>query len=262
MAYQPIEDYGLIGDMQTVALVGKNGAIDWFCFPYFDSPSVFGAILDDRKGGCFKIAPVDKDGLLSKQFYWPDTNVLATRFFSSDGVGELLDFMPVDRAGKARENRLLIRKVSALRGAVTFRMECSPAFNYAREKHEVSISGNSAIFNTESLGLQLSATCPLKRDDNGIISEFTLDEGETAYFVLSGILPETEAEGEITEEGIEALFDETVRYWHQWISRCKYTAPITPNVTLSISLKREKQRLFFELHSDERTYSSGIIDYA
>ena len=223
MAYQPIEDYGLIGDMQTVALVGKNGAIDWFCFPYFDSPSVFGAILDDRKGGRFKIAPVDKDGLLSKQFYWPDTNVLATRFFSSDGVGELLDFMPVDRAGKARENRLLIRKVSALRGAVTFRMECSPAFNYAREKHEVSISGNSAIFNTESLGLQLSATCPLKRDDNGIISEFTLDEGETAYFVLSGILPETEAEGEITEEGIEALFDETVRYWHQWISRCKYT---------------------------------------
>jgi GH15 family glucan-1,4-alpha-glucosidase len=223
MAYRPIEDYGLIGDMQTVALVSKEGSIDWFCFPYFDSPSVFGAILDDKKGGRFKIAPVVSDGLLSKQFYWPDTNVLATRFFSSDGVGELLDFMPVDRAGKAPKNRLLVRRVSALRGELTFSMECSPAFNYAREKHEVSISENSAIFNSESLGLQLSATCPLRRHDKSVISEFTLDEGETIYVVLSEILPSPEEGGGITEERMQAYFDETVRYWHDWLSKCKYT---------------------------------------
>ncbi len=71
--------------------------------------------------------------------------------------------------------------------------------------------------------MQLSATCPLKKNQSGVISEFTLDEGETAYFVLSGILPQPEGDGQITEEGIEALFDETVRYWHQWISKCRYT---------------------------------------
>ena len=85
MAYQPIENYGVIGDTQTVALVGMNGSIDWFCFPRFDSPSVFAAILDDKKGGYFKIAP-GTDVIAHKQLYWPDTNVLMTRFFSQDGV--------------------------------------------------------------------------------------------------------------------------------------------------------------------------------
>lgn len=94
MGYQPIEDYGLIGDMHTAALVGKNGSIDWLCFPHFDSPSVFGAILDENKGGHFKIAPVGS-GINHKQLYWPETNVLVTRFLSPDGVGEVTDFMPV-----------------------------------------------------------------------------------------------------------------------------------------------------------------------
>ena len=94
MPYQPIENYGLIGNMRTTALVGMDGSIDWFCFPHFDSPSVFAAVLDDHKGGHFKIAP-HCDGLTHKQYYWPDTNVLVTRFLSPDGVGRILDFMPV-----------------------------------------------------------------------------------------------------------------------------------------------------------------------
>ncbi len=87
MAYQPIENYGLIGNMRTVALVGMDGSIDWFCFPHFDSPSVFAAILDDQKGGRCKIAPT-QDGVKHKQYYWPDTNVLVTRFLSPDGAGQ------------------------------------------------------------------------------------------------------------------------------------------------------------------------------
>ena len=79
MAYQPIEDYGIIGDLHTVALVGMNGSVDWFCFPRFDSPSVFAAILDDKKGGHFKITAL-ANGATHKQFYWPDSNVLVTRF--------------------------------------------------------------------------------------------------------------------------------------------------------------------------------------
>ena len=73
MAYQPIENYGIIGDMHTAALVGMDGSIDWLCFPHFDSPSVFASILDDKKGGHFKIGPATQ-GITHKQFYWPETN--------------------------------------------------------------------------------------------------------------------------------------------------------------------------------------------
>jgi len=79
MSYQPIENYGIIGNMRTVALVGMNGSIDWYCYPQFDSPSIFGAILDDKKGGRFQIS-AGTDGVRHKQFYWPSTNVLVTRF--------------------------------------------------------------------------------------------------------------------------------------------------------------------------------------
>ena len=89
MSYQPIENYGIVGNMRTAALVGVNGSIDWYCFPYFDSPSIFAKLLDNEKGGCFWIAPVN-DGHNTKQLYWPDTNVLVTRFLSPEGVGELL----------------------------------------------------------------------------------------------------------------------------------------------------------------------------
>ena len=92
--YHPIEDYGIIGNMYTVALVAKTGSIDWFCFPYFDSPSVFGGILDARIGGWFRISPMAGEHTC-KQLYWPDTNVLITRFLSADGVAELIDYMPV-----------------------------------------------------------------------------------------------------------------------------------------------------------------------
>ena len=84
MAYQPIENYGIIGDMHSVALVGMNGSIDWFCFPHFDSPSVFAALLDDAKGGRFCVCPAN-EAVVFKQFYWPDTNVLVTRYLSPDG---------------------------------------------------------------------------------------------------------------------------------------------------------------------------------
>ena len=88
MTYQPIQDYGIIGDMHSAALIGTDGSIDWLCFPHFDSPSVFAAILDDEKGGRFKIAP-SGEGTARKQLYWPDTNVLITRFFTPGGVGEI-----------------------------------------------------------------------------------------------------------------------------------------------------------------------------
>ena len=99
--YQPIENYGVIGNMRTAALVGMDGSIDWLCLPHFDSPSVFAAILDDRKGGRFRIAPA-RDHLRHKQYYWPGTNILITRFLHADGVGEVEDYMPVGEAAPSR----------------------------------------------------------------------------------------------------------------------------------------------------------------
>src|SRR5574341_2661406 len=95
VGYQPIEDYGIIGDLHTVALVGKDGSIDFLSFPRFDSPTVFCALLDDARGGRFRIHPCIDEDLTLKQMYLPDTNVLITRFLAAEGVGEVSDFMPV-----------------------------------------------------------------------------------------------------------------------------------------------------------------------
>src|SRR5262245_53957897 len=186
MAYQPIENYGVIGDTQTVALVGMNGSIDWFCYPRFDSPSVFAAILDDKKGGYFKIAPVT-DVTSHKQLYWPETNVLITRFLSPDGVAEITDYMPIGRDMTASGSRQVVRRVEMVRGTMAFRMECYPAFNYARDAHETRISRNGAAFHVPGLSLGLASAVPLKQDGTGVFSEFTLQERQTVAFTLREI---------------------------------------------------------------------------
>ena len=185
MPYQPIENYGIIGNMHTAALVGMNGSIDWLCFPHFDSPSVFAAILDDKKGGWFKIAPVT-GGVTNKQIYWPGTNVLVTRFLSAEGVGEVVDFMPVGvREGEPGYHQL-VRRVNVVRGVMAFRMECFPAFNYARDAHETSLTSDGAVFSSPEWGLALSASVPLLATDRGAAAEFTLHEGQRATFTLGG----------------------------------------------------------------------------
>jgi GH15 family glucan-1,4-alpha-glucosidase len=131
--YAPIEDYGIIGDLHTLALVGKDGSIDFLCLPSFDSPSVFAALVDAERGGRFQIAPQLGEAA-RKQLYLPDTNVLLTRFLSNDGVAELSDFMPVEDAGQAHN---LVRRVKTVRGEIRFSMRCDPRFDYARTTHSV-----------------------------------------------------------------------------------------------------------------------------
>src|SRR5215210_839395 len=147
MAYQPIENYGIIGDLHSVALVGTDGSIDWLCLPSFDSPSVFAAILDDEKGGRFKIAPTSDD-VTRKQLYWPDTNVLITRFFTPEGVAEVTDYMPIHVSMNGHQ---LIRRIKVVRGEMNFRMECSPAFNYARDDHGTEITESGVFFRSAQL---------------------------------------------------------------------------------------------------------------
>lgn len=223
MAYQPIEDYGLIGDMHTVALVGMDGSIDWLCFPHFDSPSVFAAILDDRKGGRFKIAPT-AEGITHKQFYWPDTNVLVTRFLSAEGVAEITDFMAVRRVPHGdHAPHLLVRRLKGVRGSLPFRVECLPAFNYARDRHASELTSEGVCFTSPGLSMSLSTGMALRQDGNGVVAEFALQEGQSEIFVLQGIEPGSGCQISLSEQEAFELFKETVDYWRRWISKCTYT---------------------------------------
>jgi GH15 family glucan-1,4-alpha-glucosidase len=221
MAYQAIENYGIIGNMRTTAHVGINGSIDWFCFPHFDSPSIFAAILDDQKGGNFQIAPAT-DGFTSKQFYWPDTNILVTRFYSPAFMAELIDYMPAGEAVKEHGRHEIVRRVNVVHGLLPFRLYCKPAFNYARDQHTVEIAGQGANFHSANQSMRLISKFPLIPHPDGAVSaEFVLHEGETATFLFHQIKP---GEGPIhyTEDSAHEHFKKTVDYWRHWISKCTY----------------------------------------
>lgn len=227
MAYQPIEDYGVIGNLRTAALAGKSGSIDWFCFPNFDSPSVFGALLDENKGGYFRISPTIEE-ISHKQVYWPDTNVLVTRFLSSGGVGEVVDFMPVgvSKLGGASKKdppyRGLIRRVKVSRGSMRFRMECVPAFNYGRDRHTLEICPEGVRFCSPALRLGLASSVPLEKFGAGVACEFSLSEGQTQSFELHGLEEGGRDKIGLPEEESERLFHETIHFWREWIGQCTY----------------------------------------
>ena len=165
MEFQPIEDYGVIGNMRSIALVGTHGSIDFFCFPRFDSPTVFAALLDPEKGGFFCIQP-ELDGENSKQLYLPDTNVLMTRFLSETGIAEITDFMPILKDDVPNQ---LIRSVSVIQGKINFKLECKPSFDYARRKHTVERRGDAVVFRPEGEGIHpvvLQASIPLEVKDD------------------------------------------------------------------------------------------------
>ncbi|HEY3703032.1 MAG TPA: glycoside hydrolase family 15 protein [Acidimicrobiales bacterium] len=221
MAYQPIESYGLIGDMRTAALVGTDGSIDWLCFPHFDSPSVFAAILDDEKGGRFAISPTIDD-FRSKQLYWPDSNVLVTRFLSESGVAEVTDYMPVGAAASHYGRRCLVRRVTSIRGTMPFEMQCAPAFDFARASHEVEVGNGGALFRARGITLGLGSDVPVKGHGSGVVANFSLDEGEEASFVLSEADPHRTGDLRLPPHLQNEMLTATVDYWHHWLSRCTY----------------------------------------
>jgi GH15 family glucan-1,4-alpha-glucosidase len=221
MSYQPIENYGIIGNMRTAALVSMTGSIDWFCFPHFDSPSVFAAILDHEKGGRFEIAAAH-ESVKTKQIYWPDTNVLITRFNSPDGIAEIQDFMPPGLSNESAWRYSLVRRVRVTQGSMEFRMRCHPAFDYARATHDTVISKQGAGFHSVGLSLSLATDVPLTADDRGATAVFVLHEEQSAVFVLGGIQAK-ESCGSCPSIGeADELFEHTVNYWRRWLSKCTY----------------------------------------
>lgn len=219
MSFQPIENYGVIGNMRSIALVGMDGSIDFLCYPDFDSPTVFAALLDDKEGGRFQIEP-QLTNMRVRQLYLPETNILLTRFLAEEGVAELTDFMPITKDGKHPNE--IIRMVSVVKGNIHFRMRCQPRFNYAKSRHRAEISDRCATFvpvDDHCSPLALYSTPALEPYSQDVISEFALQSGETATFVLGGLRPP----GQQPEmEFVGQRFQQTGRFWKKWIAKSKY----------------------------------------
>jgi GH15 family glucan-1,4-alpha-glucosidase len=220
MHYLPIENHGIIGNLNTAALVGMDGCIDFLCFPFFDSPSVFASLLDHDKGGRFKIAPV-LEAVRQKQIYFPDSNMLLTRFLSEEGVAEISDFMPVQPPWPVHG---IVRRAKAVRGDVRFRMVCAPRFDYGRAMHRVEAADGALCFFSDGpdrLALRLKSGVPLRRVNGDAMAEFTLHAGQSAYFVLEKLEPH-DAGFPLDERYLADCFKDTLNFWRNWISRSQY----------------------------------------
>ncbi len=218
-AYTAIADHGVIGDLRTAALVGTDGRIDWFCCPRFDSPSVFGAILDATRGGHWTIAPAHDAS--SRQFYAPDTNVLVTRFSAASGVVEVMDLMPVLRPHDPDHRQRLVRRVSAVRGSMTLRFELAPRFDYGRTAHTAAAVEGGVRFSGPGLVLDLTSSIPVDLGGADATGVFTLEEGEVATFVLD-VLTGTGPEPAPPADP-DALVGGTLAFWRTWVGRSRYT---------------------------------------
>ncbi|MEU8763381.1 glycoside hydrolase family 15 protein [Streptomyces sp. NPDC048659] len=241
--YPPIADHGLVGDLQTAALVSSDGVVDWLCAPRFDSPSVFAALLDHERGGHFAVT-VDTPGVTTRQLYFADTAILVTRFLTPDGVGEVADFMPPDRPETASARRRLIRVLRVPRGRVRFSVECRPRFDYGRAGHTLDLPGpDTAVFTGAGIQAALRTAGPvgLRRDGpdgRDVRAEVELAQGELAAVVLTldeagAPLPPPADRAALTED-----FRRTRDFWHRWVRRSRYRGRWQADVNRSaITLK-------------------------
>ncbi len=229
MDNQPIQNYGVIGNLQTIALVGIHGSIDFLCYPYFDSPTIFAALLDAEKGGYFQLAPVDEHAG-HKQLYLLDSNILLTRFLSPQGVAEISDFMPISlrqAESKGQDTPTqLVRRAKTVRGELHYRLVCAPRFDYARASHRVEqTSEHELLFiseGTPSLAVRLrSPDVPLRHENGNGLAEFDLRAGECASFVLEEVRAHEPSPCEAPHFVAES-FKETLNFWHTWIGRSTY----------------------------------------
>jgi len=226
--YPNISDHGLIGDLQTAALVSTDGVLDWFCCPRFDSPSVFASLLDAERGGFYRIAP-DRDDYVSRQLYLPDTAILVTRFMTPDGVGEVHDFMPVTGSTPTDRHRL-VRNIRVVRGVMRFAIEIQPRFDYGRKPHKLDITESGVVFASDGLELTVHGIAPegaslaesgvsLERVGDGLRWTRTLREGETGGVVLESM---GGAPRRVSPEETQQMADDTARFWRDWLHRSSY----------------------------------------
>jgi GH15 family glucan-1,4-alpha-glucosidase len=195
-----------------------NGSIDFMCYPHFDSPTIFVALLDRRNGGSFQIAPTHNE-IKQKQMYLPDTTILLSRFLSQDGVAELSDFMPVRETGHLHR---LVRRIKTIKGSFNYHLICDPHFNYGRSKHHVKITDSGVLFILDKKRtFFLRSQIPLEIKAGAVVADFTLEEGQSASFIFKEYKESGISESEHPHY-VSTAFKETLNYWRRWIGRCKY----------------------------------------
>ncbi|WP_207434439.1 glycoside hydrolase family 15 protein [Sabulibacter ruber] len=220
--YLPIEKYGLIGNLHTVALVSKYGSLDYLPFPRFDAPTLFARLLDHKKGGYWNIQPDTKE-YRSRQQYIPDTAILQTRFYTQSGMAELIDFMPLKGQ---EESGVIVRMLKVVKGEMTFRMDCKPGFDYARATHTISRQGqNSFLLKSEGQDgtvLRFTANKPCSIHKGNLKGTWTLAKNDTVCFVMAG----QSAERPELSPDLMAYYEDTLRrtyrFWHKWVAKSTY----------------------------------------
>ncbi|MDR2986120.1 MAG: DUF5911 domain-containing protein, partial [Nocardiopsaceae bacterium] len=227
--YPDISNHGLIGDLQTAALVTTDGCVDWFCCPRFDSPSVFASLLDADKGGYFRIAPAT-DQYVSRQLYFPDTAMLITRFLTEEGVGEVTDFMPIS-GREVTDRHRLVRQVKVVRGTMHFEADIKPRFDYGRAKHTLDITRDGFVFSSGDMHLTLNPTggremtvgehgdFEIERVGDDLRLRGPMREGETAGLVVESMGGRPHR---ISPAELQQLVDDTTNFWRNWVHRSTY----------------------------------------
>ncbi len=214
--YKKISDYGIIGDLHSIALVGLDGSIDWMCLPHIDSPSVFGALLDDKKGGRFSINPLnDWD---SAAEYIPGTNILQTRFRTRTGVMQITDFMPVSATGTEEleeESPELYRLVEIPEGAIKTELNFDPRFNYARGHTRLKQNGDGITATGNSDAVVLSSSRKINLVDGKVHVEWNLIKGDRVWLNLKFGAGQLE---ELDQERAQKALKDTEAYWKNWLN--------------------------------------------
>jgi GH15 family glucan-1,4-alpha-glucosidase len=222
-----IEGHGLIGDLQTAALVSTTGTISWWCAPRFDSPSIFASLLDRQRGGHFSIRPIGAE-YVTKQLYLPGTPILLTRFLSADGVAEVVDFMPI-AGDQATDRHRLVRMIRVVRGRMRLLLECEPRFDYGRETPIVEVADEGIVFRGRTVSMNVNVARltdrlvpreDVERTEQGVRAVADLRAGD-----VGGVTLETSPDGPprvVSLDRLSAMLDETGEFWRHWLGQSTY----------------------------------------
>ncbi|MDS9877892.1 glycoside hydrolase family 15 protein [Pseudomonas protegens] len=214
-AQRPIDAHGIIGDMRSAALVDDQGSIDFFCWPEFDSPSIFCSLLDSPAAGIFELAPVLADAR-RQQIYLPDSNVLQTRWLGTEAVVEVTDLLTID--DDPEQLPLLIRRVRVVSGQATLRLHCAPRLDYGRAATGARQEGDSVCFEAPGQpGLRLLGDQPLYLERDSARAEFVLQQGQGAEFILGGV-----DDLRVRHGDSELHLTRTLKFWRDWIGQSNY----------------------------------------
>ena len=225
--YPLIANHGLVGDLQTAALVSSEGTVDWWCSPRFDSPSLFAALLDRHRGGHCRLAVAsDVRGQATvRQLYLPDTAILFTRFMAPSGVGEVADYMLPDESGTPTDRHRLVRVARVMRGCLPFEFECRPRFDYGRARHDLTAGDRrTAVMHGPGTDLAVQATEPVELHPDGadVHARFTLDAGQMAVITLTAYSSGAEVPRPPNLPESREDFGATREFWLDWLRTSTY----------------------------------------